>query len=76
MFNFGTKRDWIITKNITGKWNHFFRAQGERLYYRLFKRSIPSLKEAINVVSTDTLAEYVSEPMRAYEEELLAEKEE
>ncbi|MDH5203278.1 MAG: hypothetical protein OEW69_08475 [Nitrospirota bacterium] len=70
LFSFSRQRGWQIAEKITGKWPHWFRAQGERLYSKLLERDVFALKELLNVASVSTLSKYISPPWRESRDKL------
>ena len=59
LFPFSRQRAHQICGYVTGKWPHWFRAQGERLYARLLGKDVIALKDLVNVVNVSTLTQYV-----------------
>lgn len=70
LFPFNRQRGWQIATHITGKWPHWYRSQGERLYGRLLGADIIALKDLVNVVNISTLAQYVKKPWDESREKL------
>ena len=70
LFPFSSVQAWKIVSHITGKWPHWFRAQGERFYGKLFK-DIFKLRDHANVVNIRTLAKYIKTEWGESREELL-----
>ena len=70
LFPFSRYRGWAIATYITGKWPHWFRAQGERLYARLLGRDTLALKHLVNIVKIETLAQYVKKPWQESRDKL------
>jgi len=63
LFPFNRQRGWQIAKYITGKWPHWFRAQGERLWGKQLK-DIFALRDLLNVVNIATLGKYIRKEWR------------
>ena len=70
LFPFSRQRGWQIAEKITGKWPHWFRAQGERLYNELLEGDIFKLKKFLNVANIQTLAKYIGGSWRESRKEL------
>jgi len=70
LFPFNRSRAYQIVNHITGKWPHWFRAQGERYYGKVFK-DIFKLRDHVNVVNIRTLAKYIKTEWEESREELL-----
>ena len=76
LFPFKRQRGWRIVKYVTGKWPHWFRAQGERLYGKLIgggPEGIFKLRDFLNVANIQTLAKYIKTEWRESREDLLRE---
>lgn len=70
LFPFSRQRAWQIVEHITGKWPHWYRAQGERLWGKLLK-DIIELRDLVNVADIRTLAKYVKTDWRESKEKFL-----
>lgn len=70
LFPFSRQRAHQISVHITGKWPHWYRSQGERLYARLLGKDLIALKDLVNVVNISTLAQYVKKPWDESREKL------
>lgn len=72
LFNIGRARAWQITKKITGKWCHWFRAMGEAYYMRNVFKDPVKCASALRLRRSDTLIEYVPYEWQDYEKQLSA----
>lgn len=62
----GTKRAWQITKALTGKWNHFFRAVGEDYLYGKWKGDLLAVSDYVKV-NPMVLQEYIRKRYQKYD---------
>lgn len=70
LFPFGTKRAWAITKHITGKWCHYFRAQRiSDLINRQKVRLLPAAK-IVGIKDPTTIAHYDKGTPEEHQKEL------
>jgi len=72
LFLIGRSRAWQIVKEITGKWNHWFRAMGEAYYMRRVFKDPVKCASALRLRRSDTLIEYVPYEWKDYEKQLSA----
>lgn len=72
LFLIKRSRAWQIVNEITGKWNHWFRAMGEAFYMKnVFKEPV-KCASALRLRRSDTLIEYVPFEWKDYEKQLSA----
>jgi len=74
LFPFQRQRGHELVKHITGKWPHWFRAQGERLYADMIAKGrsgVFRMMELLNVAKPETIAQYVKPKWKEYKEEFL-----
>jgi integrase len=57
LFNFGTSRAWVIVNHITGKWNHYFRAQSLSFLVNVIRSALKVAKQR-GVENPTTIAHY------------------
>lgn len=69
LFNFGRVRGYQICAHITGKWPHWFRAQGEA-YWMTFVKDPFRLATGLKLKDPKTLMEYIPFEWRDFEREL------
>jgi integrase len=70
LFNFGTSRAWVIVNHITGKWNHYFRAQSLSFLINVIGSAIKVAKQR-GVENPTTIAHYYKGDWLASIEDLL-----
>lgn len=74
LFPFKRQRGWRIVKHVTGKWPHWFRAQGERLYADMIAKGqagVFRMMELLNIAKPETIAQYVKPKWKEYKEKFL-----
>lgn len=70
LFPFSVRRSHQIIKDVTGKWVHWFRAQSENFYGKVFMDPV-KLAKFIGITNIQSVMDYVPFDEKAYEKDLL-----